>query len=117
MMLVHIAHEFAVRSREGNRLPAETLHNEGERLMDALLDLENCNDYVTDATTSSDADRSVITVELLVTADDLDTALTKFLGVARTAIHTIGGVTDGWGDAGREQRAAYRPKNVQLEYV
>jgi hypothetical protein len=34
-MKVRIAHEFAVRSREGTPLSAEELHSEGEWLMGA----------------------------------------------------------------------------------
>jgi hypothetical protein len=52
MMQVHVAYEFAVRSRRGAALPAEGLHAEAARLMDALLDLEKCNEDITDSTAS-----------------------------------------------------------------
>ena len=116
MMRVHIAHEFAVRSPDGRRLPGEDLHKEGERLMEELLTLEEINEDVEDAATSTEADRGVVIVELLVTAGSAGDALTKFLTIARTAIHAIGGATPGW-DTPAQQRADYEPQGVQLEYA
>lgn len=115
-MQVHIAHEFAVRSRDGASLPAEELHSEGARLMEALLDLEKVDDDIADATTSTDADRGAVVAEMLVSADEEGAALRTFLAVVRTAIHAIGGATPGW-DGEADQGVDYRPQGVQLEYV
>ncbi|MFC6019790.1 hypothetical protein ACFP2T_26725 [Plantactinospora solaniradicis] len=115
-MQVHITHEFAVRMPEGSRLPTEDLHQEGERLMEALLDLENCNEDVGDVATSSDAARGAVVAELVVTAVDEAAAVEKATTVIRSAIHTIGGSTAGW-DRPSEQGADYHPKAVQLERV
>jgi hypothetical protein len=116
MKQFHIAHVFAVRTRDGARLSAGDLHGEGTRLMDALLDLEQINDDTSDATTSSDSTQGTITAELLVWADGEVDALEKCLTVLRTAIHTIGGNTPGWPGqpVGVSQRPSYQPGSVQL---
>jgi hypothetical protein len=116
MIQMHIVHEFAVRSRDGRRLPPQVLHENGEAIMGALLDLEDCNDDVCDAATSSETDRGVIIVELLVTANSEAEALNKSLTIARTAIHATGGSTPGWTDPAHPT-ADFEPQNYQLEYV
>lgn len=118
MIEVQIARQFEVRSTDGRRLTAEQMHAEGERLMQALLDLEKCNTDFCDSSTASDADRGTIVVELMVTAASETAAVEKSLTLARTAIHTIGGLTP-WDVAPdpAEPTTDYRPRNVQLEYV
>lgn len=116
MMRVHIAHEFAVRSREGARLASDKLHDEGVRLMDALLKLEACNEDIEDATTYTDALRGIVTAELLVTADNEMAAVEKSLTIIRTAIHDIGGATPSWNEP-VDQRSDYQPKSMQLAYA
>ncbi|MFG2057858.1 hypothetical protein ACGFI9_27935 [Micromonospora sp. NPDC048930] len=115
MIQVQISRHFDVRTADGHPLNAEELHAEGERLMDALLDLEACNDDVCDSTTATDADAGTILVELLVTADTEAAAVDKSLVLTRTAIHAIGGATP-W-DAADDDGADYRPRDMQLEYV
>jgi hypothetical protein len=116
MMQVHIAHEFAVRDYDtGKRLSADDLHGEGERLMDALLDLEEVNADVTDVATATDADRGVVTAEMVVSAAEMTDAVAKFQVVARTAIQAIGGATPGWERT--DSGANYEPTALQLEYV
>ncbi|MEQ4303162.1 hypothetical protein ABNF97_17535 [Plantactinospora sp. B6F1] len=116
MMQVHIAHEFAVRLPDGSRLPTEELHREGERLMDALLDLEACNSDIGDVATSSEADRGAVVVELVIAADDEATAISKSMAVIRSAIHAIEGCTANWGQ-GPAARADYHSKGVQAARV
>lgn len=116
MIQVHIVHEFAVRTRSGDRLPTHELHEQGERLMHALLDLEACNEDVTDAATSSEAERGLVVAELVVTADDEGAAVGKFMEVVRTAIHATGGVTRGW-PAPVQAEVDYLPQAMQCEYV
>lgn len=115
MIGAQIAIEFEVRTLDRQRLSAEQLHAQGERLMDALLDLEKCNDDVTDSTTSSDATRSTVLVEMLIAATGEAAAIDKAYTVTRTAIHTIGGSTP-W-EKTTVPGADYRPRNVNLEYV
>ena len=69
MIQLHIAYHFDVRKINGERLSAVELHGEGERLMEALLDLEKCNDDFCDSSTASDADQGTVLVELLMTAE------------------------------------------------
>jgi hypothetical protein len=84
--------------------------------MDAMLDLERCNPDVADVTTSSDAGRGLVAVELVVSAPDEGAAVSKFLEVVRTAIHATGGATPGWPGPTRA-KVDYSPQNVQIEYV
>lgn len=84
--------------------------------MEALLDLEEVNDDIADATTSSEADRGIVTAEMLVTAPEEGEALNTFLTVVRTAIHAIGGATPAW-ESAAEQVVDYRPRGVRLEYA
>lgn len=117
MMQLHMARHFDVRKISGERLSAAELHSEGERLMQALLDLEKCNDDFCDSATATDADQGTVLVELLVTAETEAEAFEKTLAVCRTAIHAIGGITP-WQVAEDEDGATnYRPRDVQLEYV
>lgn len=115
MIQVQIASHFDVRAADGRQLEAVQIHGEGERLMQALLDLEKCNPDISDSATASDADRGTIVVELLVTAESETAAFAKALTVCRTAIHAIGGATPS--SSTRDPSADYRPRDVQLEYV
>ena len=45
-------------------LSATELHGEGQRLMDALLHLEKCNEDFRDSSTATDADQGTVRVEL-----------------------------------------------------
>ena len=115
-----ISHTFSVRSITDELLTAPDLHDEGKRLMEALLSLEACNEAIADAATATDADPGVVTVDLLVEAETLQEAVSQFMTVARTAIHAIGGVTAGWPaapDVEPGESAEYAPLNMQIEYV
>ncbi|MEU8260053.1 hypothetical protein AB0C02_05460 [Micromonospora sp. NPDC048999] len=115
MIQAQISRHFDVRSADGQPLDAEDLHAEGERLMAALLDLEACNNDVSDAATASDALAGTVLVELLITAESEAAAVEKSRMIVRTAIHAIGGATP-W-EAAVDDGADYRPRNMQLEYV
>lgn len=117
MIQVQIDREFSVRATDGRRLEADDLHTQGERLLDALLDLEKINPDITDSTTASEADRGVVVVEMLVTAETEAEALAKSSMVARTAIHTVGGCTPDWDDNPSTATAKYQPGRTQLELV
>lgn len=93
-LALQIAWEFSVD------LPAEdpeALHSEGERLTEELLKLEECNHGdVRDPAVSTEADRNVVLVELVIIASDLPSGIQKALNVVRTAIHATGGSTPDW---------------------
>lgn len=74
----------------------EEFHDIGERLMEELLKLEKCNDGVHDAAVSTEHDRGVVMVELLVLGDELVPTIQKALDVVRTAIHAVEGATPTW---------------------
>lgn len=83
--------------------------------MEALLDLEGCNQDVSSSGTTSDGIEGTVTADLMVTAETEADALGKSLVIVRTAIHAIGGATLGWERDDAEAR--YQPRNSQLEYV
>lgn len=88
--------------------------------MDALLDLEKCDDDIADATTHSEADHGIVVVELLVTAANEADALRKFMDVTRTGIHTAGGSIRSWsepGDGPASPNADYRPDKLELAHA
>ena len=93
---LQVAWEFHLDPPERD---AERFHAEGERLMGELLTLEECNPDVVDPAVSTEFDRNVVLVELVVVAGDLPAALDKALSVVRTAIHAIGGATPDWPSA------------------
>lgn len=78
-------------------LNLEEFHGLGERLMEALMDLETCNDDVFDPAVSTEADTGLLRVEIeLRHFTDAYAAVGKVLGVIRTAAHTVGFGTHGW---------------------
>lgn len=119
MVELQLELSFAVRDRDGRMLPPEELHAQGTLLMDALLDLEKCNDELRDPATSSDAETGDVTVDFSVTAQTDAEAVTFALNVCRTAIHVIGGATPTWpAEAGAaDAHADFTPRNVQFDYV
>lgn len=115
MIKVQISHEFIVLYPDGSRLTTDDLHSHGEQLMEALLDLEQCNADVSSPATATDGIVGTVTAELMVTAPDETAAFNKSLVLVRTAIHAIGGATPGWTQ--EDADATYQPRNSQLEYV
>lgn len=109
---------FTVGDRGGRPLPPARLHTVGEQLMEALLDLEECNDTLRDPATSSDSDISEVTIDLLVAAESDAEAVAAALNLCRTAIHAIGASTPNWpSDPATSAGTDFRPKNVQFDYV
>jgi hypothetical protein len=118
MAEVQVELAFSVLDHHGRPLTPERLHAQGAELMAALLDLEKCNDNMQDPATSSDADASQITAEMLMEADDPFEAAKCALTLCRTAIHTIGGSTPNWpSDSSTDTRTDFLPKNVAFDYV
>jgi len=114
-----IACSFNVLQVDGDRLSVEQIHGEGERLMGALLDLEEINPEMSSSSTFSDADRGGVTAEMTITAEDEVDALGKALLLVRTAIHAIGGMTPDWPQSGQGKptAASFERRQLQLEYV
>ncbi len=71
-------------------------HEDGERLMDALLELENLNDDMLDCGTATDTAENILTATLTIRAADEAAAIKRGLPIVRTAIHSIGKATPGW---------------------
>lgn len=97
-------------------LKTDELHREGERLMEALLDLETCNPDALSCATTSDGIRGVIGAELTIDADSLDASIAKSLVIVRTAIHTIGGRQPDWA-VPQHPESSFEPKGLQLEMM
>lgn len=75
----------------------DDLHAHGELVMNKLLDLEQCNDDITDSAVSTDAAEKMITIDLLILGiTEPAAALQRALDVVRTAINAAGGATPGW---------------------
>lgn len=112
-------HEFTVCDAEtGRRLTADELHEQGNQLMEALLDLEDCNDGMCDSTVSTDATRGILRVEFSLSTTDKAEAFAQSLTIARSAIHAIGGHTPDWPtDRRHEPTTRYTEANSQLEYA
>jgi len=115
-MQMQLVSDFLVRTLSDEMLTSEQLHTQGERLMEALLDLEGCNPQMSTPATASDAKNGVVTVELLMEASEASEAVRLADAITRTAIHAIGGATPDW-DALRTSATRFEPQNVQVEYV
>lgn len=75
----------------------DTFHSLGDRLMEALLDAEACNDDVRDSAVSTAADTGRLEVELVVlNAPNAMDGLQKALDFIRAAAHGVGFGTAGW---------------------
>ncbi|WP_433369031.1 hypothetical protein ACQPZX_42700 [Actinoplanes sp. CA-142083] len=109
---------FSVRDRKGRPLPPEQLHDEGARLMEALLDLEKCNDNMRDSATSSDTEAGQVTVDFLVSEESDSKAVDSALTLCRTAIHAIGGATPNWpSESSATAGTDFVPTKVEFDYV
>ncbi|WP_017557548.1 hypothetical protein [Nocardiopsis baichengensis] len=80
----------------GTAVPAEQFHERATGLMEELAALEQCNREVIETVVSSDAARSVLTVEILVDTGDVLKAAQKAFAVLRTALHAAGATTRKW---------------------
>lgn len=74
----------------------DQFHAHATQLMDELMTLSECNPEVADPVVSSDAQESVLTVEILIFTDDQIEAVNKALTVLRTGFHAAGAETAGW---------------------
>jgi hypothetical protein len=95
----------------------DKLHALGEQLMVELLKLEGCNEGVSDAGTATDAERGVVTVELVVEGTGFGQTLQKTLDVVRTAIHAVGASTPEWPTAEDLARVHLRPGGMNATPV
>ena len=67
-----------------------------EPLMDALLDLEDADETITDPDIAADTSVGRVDVQMTVEAADTLEAAVKARTVLRSAIHAIGDSTPGW---------------------
>lgn len=74
----------------------DEFHDYAARLMDELMALEECDNTITDSTVSSDVDKRLFTVEIIVRTDDPVEASAKASAVLRTALHAAGAGTPRW---------------------
>ncbi|PZS10123.1 MAG: hypothetical protein DLM55_04920 [Acidimicrobiales bacterium] len=74
-------------------------HEDGERLMDALLDLELLNEDMLDCGTATNTANSILTATLTIRATDESEAIKRALPIVRAAIHSIGRATPEWPSA------------------
>lgn len=84
-----VIHEIAYR---GDELSQDRL----DKLMNALLDVENGDDGITDPDLAAALSTGEVDVQMTVEATDPAEAATKALCAVRTAIHAIGDATPGW---------------------
>lgn len=96
MIDVHVNNVFTVSKLDGTPLPAEELHEIGDRLMEELLRLEQANECMSDSSTSTDAERNELEIDMTVSAETRGEALDLALMLCRTAAHADGAHTPNW---------------------
>lgn len=77
-------------------LSGDDLEQFCDRLMEALLKLEELDPVITDPSVAASLALGEIEVELSVEADLAEDAMYKAFGSIRSAVHEIGGSTPGW---------------------
>lgn len=80
----------------GQPVADELFHTRATQLMDELMALSECNPEVVDPVVSSDAQKSVLTVEIIISTDDQIEAVNKALTLLRTGLHAAGAKSAGW---------------------
>lgn len=76
------------------------------KLTDALLDVANGDDTITDADIAGTLSTGDVDVQMIVKALDPAEAAAKALGAVRAAVHAVGDATPGWETAGGMMRIA-----------
>lgn len=89
-MRLTISGDYEVRTPSGDRLPPEDQHDFAGRLMTALLDGEEADCSLAPPGIGSDAGPGVVTVDLLVTADEEGDAVRRYLAEMGTAGRAAG---------------------------
>lgn len=112
---VELVHRL--RCHSGEQLTAEEIHQQGELLMDELLELEVCNPEMADPATSTDTSANTVAVEMDIAAPDESEATRVALYICRAAIHGIGGHTPGWPGSSPAVGATFEPQRLQLLYA
>ena len=74
----------------------DLFHTRATQLMDELMPLSECNPEAAGPVVNSNAQKSVLTVEILIFTDDQIEAINKALTVLRTGLHAAGAQTAGW---------------------
>lgn len=107
-MEIFIEIEYKATSRH------QLTHEDGQLLMDALLDLEKANEDMLDCGTATNTGQNTLTAALTVRAADEPSALKLGLHIVRTAIHTIGKATPGWPKDSDISEELFREKETRL---
>jgi hypothetical protein len=96
---------------------ADQFHDHGERVMQELLKLEDCDPDVTDSSVGTDYSDQTVTISVLVFADDEVQGLGKALAVIRSAVHAAGAATPFWPTVNDlvETDVEYQPPQIQME--
>lgn len=74
----------------------DSLVTQVDGVMQALLDLEEVDQRLSDSGVSLDLGEMRVVIELDVTGDDYQECVSHALGAIRTAIHAAGGATPEW---------------------
>lgn len=89
-----------------------------DKLMDELLDLEECNTNMHDPSVGAELSTGTVDVLMLVDAP-VDDAVKISRDIIRTAIHAAGGWTPQWDDdrAVPMHTVEYEPQGAELAYA
>lgn len=74
----------------------EDLFALGDKLMQALLDQERCDQTFSDSAVAADAGLGLLEIEANATGQDLSTAIATVGAAVRAALHSVGIGTPGW---------------------
>lgn len=74
----------------------DTLVPQVDGVMQALLDLEEVDERLSDSGVSLDLGEMRVVIEVVVAGDDYQECVGNALGAIRTAIHAAGGATPEW---------------------
>lgn len=85
-MNIHISSELLIKARAGEAVSTPELHKLGERVMEALLDLEKCNEGLWDSTTATDGTDGSILVEFVLAGYELHDVMPEALAILRSAL-------------------------------
>lgn len=87
---VRIEWTFDVATDEGESLD---LHAEGERVMEALMDIEAANDCVDSCATSTDLSNHTMTFDVSAKGSTFEDAVGTAMSAIRAAVHATGADT------------------------
>lgn len=105
-MTVSCQWQFLVAQAEDR----DALVTQVDGVMQALLDLEEVDQRLSDSGVSLDLGEMRVVIELDVAGDDYQECISHALNAMRTAIHAAGGATPDW-PADASHRAHFEPQD------